>query len=183
MTELIYGWMKNLAYFFIFMTAVLNCLPDNRYRKYVRFFLGMLLIIILCKPLTEFLKLDQILETSVSRGLLDVEVEGMEDRMKLEGQQEQYLIQGYEAEVADQVRRFLLERGVTPVETSVTLRAEDMSVERIHLTVAFDLEEILYQSEVEDRRKELESRIEEIKKELSEVYQMEVEHIDAAIQE
>ena len=41
----------------------------------------------------------------------------------------------------------------------------------------------MYQSEVEDRRKELESRIEEIKKELSEVYQMEVEHIDAAIQE
>ena len=123
MTELIYGWIKNLAYFFIFMTAVLNCLPDNRYRKYVRFFLGMLLIIILCKPLTEFLKLDQVLETSVSRGLLDVEAEGMEDRMKLEGQQEQYLIQGYEAEIADQVRRFLLERGVTPVETSVTLRA------------------------------------------------------------
>ena len=44
MTEMIYGWMKNLAFFFIFMTAVLNCLPDNRYRKYVRFFLGMLVI-------------------------------------------------------------------------------------------------------------------------------------------
>ena len=71
MTELIYGWMKNLAYFFIFMTAVLNCLPDNRYRKYVRFFLGLLLIIILSKPLTKLLNLDQILEESVSRGLLD----------------------------------------------------------------------------------------------------------------
>ena len=62
MTELIYGWMKNLAYFFIFMTAVLNCMPDNRYRKYVRFFLGLLLIIILSKPLTKLLNLDQILD-------------------------------------------------------------------------------------------------------------------------
>ena len=40
MTEWIYGWMKGLAFFFIFMTAVLNCLPDQKYRKYVRFFSG-----------------------------------------------------------------------------------------------------------------------------------------------
>ena len=41
MTGEIYGWMRGLAFFFIFMTAVLNCLPDQKYRRYVRFFLGM----------------------------------------------------------------------------------------------------------------------------------------------
>ena len=50
MTEWIYGWMKGLAFFFIFMTAVLNCLPDQKYRKYVRFFLGMLLLILMTRP-------------------------------------------------------------------------------------------------------------------------------------
>lgn len=182
MTELIYGWMKNLAYFFIFMTAVLNCLPDNRYRKYVRFFLGLLLIIILSKPLTKLLNLDQILEESVSRGLLDTEVEGMEDRISLDGQQEQYLIQGYEAEVANQVRSFLRERGITPVDTSVELREADLSVEKISLTVELNTDDILYQSEVETEKEALKSKMEGIKKELSEVYQLELDHIDVAIQ-
>ena len=182
MTELIYGWMKNLAYFFIFMTAILNCLPDNRYRKYVRFFLGVLLIIVLSKPLTEFLKLDQILEDSVSRGLLNVEVEGMEDRISLDGQQEKYLVHGYEAEIANQISTFLRERGITPVDTVVELETADMSVRRIQMTVSLNTEEILYRSETEKKERELKSKMENVKKELSEVYQIKIDHIDVAIQ-
>ena len=50
---------EGLAFFFIFMTAVLNCLPDQKYRKYVRFFLGMLLLILMTGPLLELFRLDE----------------------------------------------------------------------------------------------------------------------------
>ena len=44
MKEELYLWIRNLAVFYIFFTAVLNLIPDQKYEKYVRFFMGLLLI-------------------------------------------------------------------------------------------------------------------------------------------
>ena len=106
MTEWIYGWMKGLAFFFIFMTAVLNCLPDQKYRKYVRFFLGMLLLILMTGPLLELFRLDERLSRTAGRNLLEAEVESMENAYQMEGLQEEYLYQGYQAEIENQIRNF-----------------------------------------------------------------------------
>lgn len=45
MKEELYLWIRNLAVFYIFFTAVLNLIPDQKYEKYVRFFMGLLLIL------------------------------------------------------------------------------------------------------------------------------------------
>ena len=45
MKEELYLWIRNLAVFYIFFTAVLNLIPDQKYEKYVRFFMGLLLMI------------------------------------------------------------------------------------------------------------------------------------------
>ena len=43
MIQLVYRWMQNLAVYMILVTAFLQALPENSYRKYVRFFCGLLL--------------------------------------------------------------------------------------------------------------------------------------------
>ena len=48
MKEELYLWIRNLAVFYIFFTAVLNLIPDQKYEKYVRFFLLLQLIFFLC---------------------------------------------------------------------------------------------------------------------------------------
>lgn len=53
MTEAIYDWMKNLAFFYIFLTAVMNLVPDKSYGEQIRFFLGLLLILLILSPLLE----------------------------------------------------------------------------------------------------------------------------------
>ena len=42
MKKELYLWIRNLAVFYIFFTAVLNLVPDKKYEKYVRFFMGLL---------------------------------------------------------------------------------------------------------------------------------------------
>ena len=41
MIQLVYRWMQNLAVYMILVTAFLQALPENSYRKYVRFFCGL----------------------------------------------------------------------------------------------------------------------------------------------
>ena len=53
MRETIYEWMKNLAVLDLFFTAVMNFLPDGKYNKYIRHFLGLLLILLLITPILQ----------------------------------------------------------------------------------------------------------------------------------
>ena len=50
MKENLYAWIKNLAVFYLLFTMVLHLVPAGKYEKYVRFFLGLLLILILLIP-------------------------------------------------------------------------------------------------------------------------------------
>ncbi|HIZ66026.1 MAG TPA: stage III sporulation protein AF [Candidatus Blautia pullicola] len=51
MTEGIYSWIQSLACYFVILSAVLNLLPDNSYKKYVQYYMGLLLILVLLSPL------------------------------------------------------------------------------------------------------------------------------------
>lgn len=49
-TEL-YQWMKSLAFFHVLTTALLHILPDKRYEQYIRLFMGLLLVLLICTPI------------------------------------------------------------------------------------------------------------------------------------
>lgn len=38
--EAVYGWVKNIIYYMIFLSVVNNLLADSKYGKYIRFFFG-----------------------------------------------------------------------------------------------------------------------------------------------
>ena len=74
MTEAIYGWMRNLAYTLLFFTAVLQLLPEGDYRRYVKYFLGLLLILTVMGPLLDLFSLEDSLG-----GIMDRYLERSED--------------------------------------------------------------------------------------------------------
>ena len=43
-------WVKNLAVYFIFLSALLHFLPEGEERKYIRFYMGILLILLILRP-------------------------------------------------------------------------------------------------------------------------------------
>lgn len=44
MKEEIYRWVKTIAFFYIVFSAVLHLVPDVKYERYIRSFMGILLI-------------------------------------------------------------------------------------------------------------------------------------------
>lgn len=54
MIEAIYAWMQDIVFFLVIVTAVLEVLPGTSYQKYIRFFTGLILMLLLLSP---FLKL------------------------------------------------------------------------------------------------------------------------------
>ena len=59
--DIIYGWIKNIICFYIFITVILHLLPKENYRKYVRFFTGMLLVILVMNPVLSLLGKEELI--------------------------------------------------------------------------------------------------------------------------
>ena len=49
MKEFLYGWIRDIAFYAILMTVILHLLPEEGQKKYVRFFMGVVLMLVFCK--------------------------------------------------------------------------------------------------------------------------------------
>lgn len=59
MFDYLYEWMKNLAFYMILMTAAIQVLPNNGYKKYIRFFTGLILVVLLMTPVLKLFNMNQ----------------------------------------------------------------------------------------------------------------------------
>lgn len=122
MKEEIYQWMKNLAVFYILFTAVLHLVPDRKYERYVRFFMGVLLIFMLCIPVFSILgKTGELLDafqTNYGRE------NSLLDRQEMENLQALYLQQGYGEELRKKILESLQNRGIEPAGVEVHIEGE-----------------------------------------------------------
>ena len=55
MFDYLYEWLRNISYYLILVTAVTYVLPSGSYRKYIRFFTGLVLILMLVSPVVQLL--------------------------------------------------------------------------------------------------------------------------------
>ena len=51
-------YIKEILVFLILSVVINNVLPDNSYKKYIRLFTGLILIIIMISPILPYLKMD-----------------------------------------------------------------------------------------------------------------------------
>ena len=51
MLTYIYEWMENIAFYLVVLVAVMQMIPGENYKKYIRFFAGMILILMLSAPI------------------------------------------------------------------------------------------------------------------------------------
>lgn len=80
MKEAIYSWIKCLAIFYILLTMLLHLVPTEKYQRYVRFFMGLVLMVMLVTPVLSLLEKSRQLPDSFS-GLYQ---QNEQKRMELE---------------------------------------------------------------------------------------------------
>lgn len=58
MFQYLYEWAQNLAFYMVLITVVLHAVPDSGYKKYIRFFTGMVLILMVITPVFRIFGMD-----------------------------------------------------------------------------------------------------------------------------
>lgn len=78
MFEFLYEWVENIAFYMILATVLIQILPDNTYKKYIRFFTGMILILLLMTPVFRIFGMEGTVSDLFTTGKYQDELEEIE---------------------------------------------------------------------------------------------------------
>ena len=123
----IYEWMKNLAVFYIFLTVVTHLVPDGRYEEYIRFFMGLLLIYMVCIMLCTMAG-----KSSEMIRQFSTEYNAEITRLKLKENknlQSFYINEEYEKEIRKIILEILKSTGIKKADAAVHIEGENLSAE------------------------------------------------------
>ena len=56
--EIFGAWVENLVYFLVLMVTVMQLIPGETYKKYIRFYIGLILILIMLGPIIRILQME-----------------------------------------------------------------------------------------------------------------------------
>lgn len=80
MFEFLYEWMRSLAYYMVLMTAVLQVIPNKQYKKYIQFYMGLIIVLMLCSPLIKILGMEESLFTLYQSNAYQLEMKELEEK-------------------------------------------------------------------------------------------------------
>lgn len=135
----LYEWIRNITYYLIFITVAENLLPNKKYEKYVKFFAGMVLILLVLKPVTGGLRLDDKLAYSFEAISLKKEAGELTGKVsKMEESRLKRMISGYEKAVGTDLETMAQTAGFSCKETNAEINS-DQSSERFGHVVKVSL--------------------------------------------
>ena len=86
MLEYIYQWIENIAFYLIIFTVAMQMIPNNNYKKYIQFFTGLILIIMLAGPILKIFGAEQEVQEFYKGAEFEQKVREIEEATKyLEG--------------------------------------------------------------------------------------------------
>ena len=118
--EVITHWAGNIVSYLVFLTVLTGLLPAHKYEKYIRLFAGCILLLIVLKPLTDGLRLEERLNylfTSLSFEKMD----------EIEVRRRNMVLSQYEAEASKEAVRVAAEAGFSVEKADVELEKDPES--------------------------------------------------------
>ncbi|MDO4453328.1 MAG: stage III sporulation protein AF [Eubacteriales bacterium] len=170
-------WIKNIICSVCILGALLHVIPDSTYRKYANFYAGLLILLMVLKPLTSIFSLDEPFDRLVQ--VQELKRELAELNMTWTGMEElgtQKVEEAWKKELEHQIEE--------------AARLCDLSVEKMKINLKEDEEGIIADLSVSIQTKLLypskengEEKKEEMVKMLEEIYELDRNKIQITVQE
>ncbi len=94
--EFIYNYIKNICVFMLVTTLILNIFPDRQYKKYIKLFVGLLLMALIFNPIVKLKKIKVNINKIISgyaHGSYEIDLEN--NMMDLETKMYERISDGY----------------------------------------------------------------------------------------
>lgn len=118
----IYDWIRNIAYYILFLSVLHNILPGKKYDKYIRLFAGSVLILLVLKPITSLLQIEDQLAKYYEAFVFQYEAEELKkDLLGIEEYRLEEIMKQYENAIADDLTLMVEGNGYYVVKCQVEI--------------------------------------------------------------
>ena len=126
--EVIPHWAGNIVSYLVFLTVLTGLLPAHKYEKYIRLFAGCILLLIVLKPLTDGLRLEERLNYLFTSLSFENEAGELKREMdEIEVRRRNMVLSQYEAEASKEAVRVAAEAGFSVEKADVELEKDPES--------------------------------------------------------
>ncbi|WP_303134386.1 stage III sporulation protein AF [uncultured Clostridium sp.] len=126
--EVITYWAGNIVSYLVFLTVLTGLLPAHKYEKYIRLFAGCILLLIVLKPLTDGLRLEERLNYLFTSLSFENEAGELKSEMdEIEVRRRNMVLSQYEAEASKEAVRVAAEAGFSVEKADVELEKDPES--------------------------------------------------------
>lgn len=126
--EVITHWAGNIVSYLVFLTVLTGLLPVHKYEKYIRLFAGCILLLIVLKPLTDGLRLEERLNYLFTSLSFENEAGELKREMdEIEVRRRNMVLSQYEAEASKEAVRVAAEAGFSVEKADVELEKDPES--------------------------------------------------------
>lgn len=147
--EAVLEWIKGIVILFVVLAALLQLVPKAQYKKYIRFFMEMVIVIAVIQPVTEIVSAGADLDEKIQCSQFMQEIENMRlDVQKLDFLQQDYRKEEYETAIAQDICGMAEGKAYEIRRIEVTL-SDSYELETVELTLGEAREETGIVSDVE----------------------------------
>lgn len=162
-------WVKNYSLVFLLMTMLTSVIAKREYKKYIRLFVEIILVITLADPLFGIMGKSEGLFEKISYDSFWQGLEGIKmDQEKMDFLNEDYYIDYYESAIAKDVALLAENTGYAVTDALVELN-EEYEVEEMEIKVARKENNSVIIGELQDKEKE---EITALKEKIAAYYQV-----------
>ena len=120
-----YSWIRNITCYVIFVMVVVNLLPNKKYEQYLKFFFGMVFLLLIIQPFTRGLRVEDRIAYYFQTFTLQNEAEDLKKEiLGVEGVRLEQMINRYEEAVTGDIRQLAETAGFSVLQISVKLGRE-----------------------------------------------------------
>lgn len=139
--EAVLEWMKGIVILFVVLTALLWLVPKEQYKKYIRFFMELLIVLAVIRPVTGLIDFDGTFDEKIRNSQFMQEMENLRlDTAKLDFMQQDYRKSEYETVIAQDICSMAEGKAYEVQEIEVSL-SEQYELDTVVLTLAAAQEE------------------------------------------
>lgn len=73
MLNYICEWMENIAFYLVILIAIIQMVPHGSYEKYIRFFAGLILILLLSGPILKLFGMEKFQNDAYREAIEEIE--------------------------------------------------------------------------------------------------------------
>ncbi len=163
-------WAKNLVFYFVILSAVMNFLPGGEEKKLIRYYMGLLLLLFFMRPIFHVSDMEERLEKRINSYTRKEEYQETQKELKrLETKEREQFSSLLQKELEKRVVQTTEDQGYQVLACKVFLENEtDRGADRLQLEI---------------RLSKGEQDVESLKKNLANVYNFPLENINIRIQE